>query len=55
MLAGGGEELGIGGKNGSALLSEVLNRHVTNLRGCVRECINAYVDGMRADQSAKNV
>ncbi|WP_179153264.1 hypothetical protein [Chromohalobacter israelensis] len=55
MLAGGGEELGIGGKNGSALLSEVLNRHVTNLRGCVREFINAYVDGMRADQSAKNV
>jgi len=55
MLAGGGEELGIGGKNGSALLSEVLNRHVTNLRGCVRECINAYVDGMRSDQSAKHV
>lgn len=55
MLAGGGEELGIGGKNGSMLLSEVLQRHVANLRGCIRECINAYVDGMRADQHAKNV
>lgn len=55
MLAGGGEELGIGGKNGSALLSEVIQKHVSNLRGCIRESICAYVDGMRADQSAKNL
>ncbi|WP_326429923.1 hypothetical protein VQ574_07820 [Stutzerimonas frequens] len=55
MLAGGGEELGISGKNGSALLSEVIQGHVTNLRGCVREFIGAYVDGMRVDQHAKKV
>jgi hypothetical protein len=55
MLAGGGEKLGIGSKNGSALLSEVLQRHVSSLRNCIRDCVNAYVDGMRADQNAKNV
>lgn len=54
MLAGGGEELGIGGKNGSTLLSEVLLRHVTNLRNCIRDFVNTYVDGMLADQNAKN-
>lgn len=55
MLAGGGEDLGIGGKNGSALLSEVIQGHVTNLRGCVRDIIGAYVDGIRMDQHPKNV
>lgn len=55
MLAGGGEELGVGGKNGSAILSEVLQRHMSNIRGCIRDFINAYVDGIRADQNAKNV
>jgi hypothetical protein len=55
MLIGGGEELGFSGKNSSVLLSEVLQRHVSNLRNCIRELINAYVDGMRADQSKKNV
>jgi hypothetical protein len=54
MLAGGGEELGVGGENGSALLSEVLQRHVTNLRSCIRDFLNAYVDGIRADQHAMN-
>ena len=51
MLAGGGEDLGIGGKHGPALLSEVLQNHVFNLRGCIREFIHAYVDGMRIDQN----
>lgn len=55
MLAGGGEELGIGGKNGSATLSEVLQRHITNIRSCIRDFINAYVDGIRADQNVKHV
>ena len=51
MLAGGGEGLGFGGKHGSALLSEVLQNHVLNLRSCIRDSINAYVDGIRGDQS----
>lgn len=55
MLVGGGEELGIGGKNGSALLSEVLQIHITNIRICIRDFINAFVDGVRADQHARNV
>lgn len=55
MLAGGGEKLGMGENAGSSLLSEVLQEYVTNLRGCVRECINAYVDGMKAEQSAKSL
>lgn len=50
MLVGGGENLGFSGGDSSALLSEVLQRHVTNLRSCIREMINAYVDGMRMDQ-----
>lgn len=50
MLVGGGEELGLKGQHGPVLLSEVLQKHVSNIRGCIREFIYAYVDSIRAGQ-----
>ncbi|MBP1473510.1 hypothetical protein J7I44_04315 [Frateuria sp. MAH-13] len=46
LLAGGGENLGSGGAHGSATLSEVLDAHVKNLRGCLRDMILCYVDSI---------
>lgn len=55
ILVGGGEKLGIDGKNQPLLLSEVLYSHVTNIRGCISDMLFAYVDGIKAEQQAKNV
>lgn len=55
MLAGGGEELGPMGQHGAVLLSEVLQKHVTNIRGCIREFIYAYVDSIKTEQHQINV
>jgi len=50
MVAGGGEQLGISNESGVVSLSEALNQHVANLRGCVKEMIFSFVDAMQADQ-----
>ncbi|WP_283745584.1 hypothetical protein [Sideroxydans sp. CL21] len=50
MLAGGGEELGFSHASGAIALSEVLNRHMANLKSCVREMVYQYVDAIRAAQ-----
>ena len=54
ILAGGGEKLGPAGKDTSVvLLSTALQKHMANLRSCVRCFITAYVDGIRKDQDEK--
>ena len=54
VLAGGGEKLGISNATGTVMLSEVIDNHVVNLKGCVREMIYRFVDSIRAEE-AKNV
>ncbi|NBS15819.1 MAG: hypothetical protein EBT06_03965 [Gammaproteobacteria bacterium] len=51
VLAGGGEKLGLSHNNGAVTLSEVLDSHITNLKGCVREIIFGFVDAVRVEQS----
>lgn len=53
ILVGGGEELGLFGNHGYALLSEVLQNHVTNIRSCLRDFIYTYVDSIKAEQFEK--
>lgn len=55
VLVGGGEELGVSGESCPVHLSEVLQRHVSNIRGCVKEFIYAYVDAIRAEQRESSV
>lgn len=50
ILAGGGENLGIDGSNQYTLLSEVLQKHITSLRFCIREIVFTYVDSIRLEQ-----
>lgn len=53
MLAGGGgEQLGVSQLPGGEKLSDVLDRHVDNLRGCIREMVYQLVDSIRAEQAA---
>lgn len=51
MLAGGGEELGMSHASGPIALSEVLDRHVLNLKSCIREMTYQYVDSIRSAQA----
>lgn len=51
MLASGGEELGMSHASGPIALSEVLDRHVLNLKSCIREMTYQYVDSIRAAQA----
>ena len=50
VLAGGGEQLGPSHPTGAVTLSEVLDGHVSNLKGCVREMIYRFVDAVRVEQ-----
>ena len=51
VLVGGGEQLGLSHPTGAGTLSEVLDNHVSNIEGCVREMIYRFVDAMRLEQS----
>ena len=52
FLAGGGEELGTLNPIGTVMLSEILDGHVANLKGCIREMIYQFVDSLRSEQAA---
>jgi hypothetical protein len=47
VLAGGGENLGLAHVSAANTLTEVLDRHMANLRTCLREMIFTYVDSLR--------
>lgn len=51
VLVGGGEQLGLSHPTGAATLSEVLDSHVSNIKGCVREMVYRFVDAVRLEQS----
>ena len=52
VLVGGGENLGFRRTGSVVTLTEALDKHVTNLRGCLREMITEYVDSVRAHHAA---
>ena len=53
VLVGGGEELGVPDNHSDVLLSEVLQKHVTNIRSCIKEFIITYVDSIKTEQQER--
>lgn len=51
FLVGGAEQLGLSHPPGTEMLSKVLDSHVSNIQGCIREMIYRFVDAMRSEQS----
>ena len=51
VLFGGGEQLGLSHPTGAVALSEVLDSHVSNIEGCVREMIYRFIEAVRLEQS----
>ena len=50
ILAGGGEQIGISKPSEAEILSEILNRHVDNLKNCIREMIYCFVDSVQLEE-----
>jgi hypothetical protein len=50
VLVGGGEQLSLSHPMEAVTLSEVLDAHVSNIKGCVGEMIYRFVDAMRVEQ-----